>query len=143
MRLLWTGCCDVPGRVCRSEDSVAPSRARCYASKFPFKGRCGMSSGQSSWSRSVAHCGSSLAGSFIWSLIYTDIASTWTSGAAVWNRGSTGVLEQTRAVEEELPFPLLGLDFDNGGEWLNWHLIRYLRQRSRPIRVTSSRPYRD
>jgi len=90
---------------------------------------------------SVAHCGSSLAGSFIWSLTYTDIASSWTSGRAVWNRGATGVLEQTRQVEELLPFTLLGLDFDNGGEWLNWHLIRYLQDRANPIRVTRSRPY--
>jgi hypothetical protein len=90
---------------------------------------------------SVAHCGSSLTGSFVWSLTYTDIASTWTSGRAVWNRGATGVLEQTREVERSLPFDLLGLDFDNGGEWLNWHLIRYLQQRSTPVRVTRSRPY--
>jgi hypothetical protein len=90
---------------------------------------------------SVAHCGSSLAGSFVWSLTYTDIASTWTSGRAVWNRGATGVLEQTRQVEQSLPFTLLGLDFDNGGEWLNWHLIRYLQERSAPVRVTRSRPY--
>lgn len=90
---------------------------------------------------SVAHCGSSLAGSFIWSLTYTDIASTWTSGRAVWNKGATGVLEQTQQVEQNLPFVLLGLDFDNGGEWLNWHLIRYLQERSAPVRVTRSRPY--
>lgn len=90
---------------------------------------------------SVAHCGSSLAGSFVWSLTYTDIASTWTSGRAVWNRGASGVLEQTRQVEQGLPFGLLGLDFDNGGEWLNWHLIRYLQERSAPVRVTRSRPY--
>lgn len=90
---------------------------------------------------SVAHCGSSLAGSFVWSLTYTDIASTWTSGRAVWNRGATGVLEQTRQVERSLPFALLGLDFDNGGEWLNWHLIPYLQERSSPVRVTRSRPY--
>lgn len=90
---------------------------------------------------SVAHCGRSLAGSFVWSLTYTDIASTWTSGRAVWNRGATGVLEQTRQVEQSLPFALLGLDFDNGGEWLNWHLIRYLQERSAPVRVTRSRPY--
>jgi len=90
---------------------------------------------------SVAHCGSSLAGSFVWSLTYTDIASTWTSGRAVWNKGATGVLEQTRQVEENLPFALLGMDFDNGSEWLNWHLIRYLQERSTPIRVTRSRPY--
>jgi len=90
---------------------------------------------------SVAHCGSNLAGSFIWSLTFTDIASTWTCGRAVWNRGSTGVLEQTRQIEEHLPFALLGLDFDNGGEWLNWHLIHYLQERAQPVRVTRSRPY--
>jgi hypothetical protein len=90
---------------------------------------------------SVAHCGSSLAGNFIWSLTFTDIASTWTCGRAVWNRGAAGVLEQTRQVEEQLPFALLGLDFDNGTEWLNWHLIRYLQERSQPVRVTRSRPY--
>lgn len=90
---------------------------------------------------SVAHCGSSLAGSFIWSLTFTDLASTWTSGRAVWNRGAAGVLEQTRLVEQQLPFALLGLDFDNGGEWLNWHLIRYLQERIKPVRITRSRPY--
>jgi len=90
---------------------------------------------------SVAHCGGSLAGNFIWSLTFTDIASTWTSGRAVWNKGAAGVLEQTRQVEGELPFALRGLDFDNGSEWLNWHLIRYLQGRARPVRVTRSRPY--
>src|SRR5262245_2831572 len=74
---------------------------------------------------SVAHCGGSLAGDFIWSLTYTDLACTWTEGRAIWNKGSTGVLEQTRDVERELPFAILGFDFDNGSEWLNWTLIRY------------------
>jgi hypothetical protein len=90
---------------------------------------------------SVAHCGGSLAGDFIWSLTYSDLASTWTEGRAVWNKGAHGVLEQTRDVESVLPFPLLGFDFDNGSEWLNWTLIRYLQQRACPVRVTRSRPY--
>jgi hypothetical protein len=90
---------------------------------------------------SVAHCGGSLAGSFVWSLTYTDMASTWTEGRAVYNKGSKGVLDQTRHVEDSLPFMLLGMDFDNGSEWLNWHLIRYLQERSQPVRVTRSRPY--
>lgn len=90
---------------------------------------------------SVAHCGGSLAGSFIWSLTYTDLASTWTEGRAVWNKGSFGVLEQTRDVEQKLPFAIRGFDFDNGSEWLNWTLIRYLQARTRPIRLTRSRPY--
>jgi hypothetical protein len=42
---------------------------------------------------SVAHCGSSLSGNFVWSLTYTDLASTWTEGRAVWNKGAAGVLE--------------------------------------------------
>jgi hypothetical protein len=90
---------------------------------------------------SVAHCGSSLAGNFIWSLIYTDLCSAWTTGRAVWNKGATGVVERTRHVEEHLPFELLGFDFDNGSEWLNWTLIRYLQVRAKPVRVTRSRPY--
>jgi len=90
---------------------------------------------------SVAHCGGSLAGDFIWSLTYTDLASTWTEGRAIWNKGSTGVLAQTRDVENRLPFPVLGFDFDNGSEWLNWSLIRYLQVRARPVRLTRSRPY--
>jgi hypothetical protein len=90
---------------------------------------------------SVAHCGSSLAGNFIWSLVYTCLASTWTEGRAVWNKGSHGVLEQTKDVEKSLPFAIRGFDFDNGSEWLNWTLIRYLQVRPRPIRLTRSRPY--
>ena len=90
---------------------------------------------------SVAHCGNSLAGDFIWSLTYTDLASSWTEGRAVWNKGSSGVLDQTRDVESELPFAILGFDFDNGSEWLNWTLIRYLQVRTKPIQLSRSRPY--
>jgi len=90
---------------------------------------------------SVAHCGSSLAGNFIWSLVYTCLASTWTEGRAVWNKGSHGVLEQTKDVEKSLPFAIGGFDFDNGSEWLNWPLIRYLQLRPKPIQLTRSRPY--
>ena len=90
---------------------------------------------------SVAHCGDSLAGDFVWSLTYTDIASTWTEGRAVWNKGAAGVLAQTQDVEASLPFALLGFDFDNGSEWLNWHLIRHLQARRQPVQISRSRPY--
>jgi hypothetical protein len=90
---------------------------------------------------SVAHCGASLAGSFIWSLTYTDILSGWTEGGAVWNRGATGVLTATREVEERLPFALLGFDSDNGGEFLNHHLWSYMRERKMAVEFTRSRPY--
>ena len=90
---------------------------------------------------SVAHCGSSLAGDFIWSLTFTCLGSSWTEGRAVWNKGYQGVLIQTQDVEARLPFALRGMDFDNGGEWLNWQLVRFLQERQTPVQVTRSRPY--
>lgn len=90
---------------------------------------------------SVAHCGGSLAGDFIWSLTYTCLGSSWTEGRAVWNKGYQGVLAQTQDVEARLPFALRGMDFDNGGEWLNWQLVRFLQERQTPVQVTRSRPY--
>lgn len=90
---------------------------------------------------SVAHCGTSLAGDFIWSLTYTDIFSGWTEGRAVWNKGAAGVLEATQDVEKGLPFALLGFDCDNGSEFLNHHLWAYMSQRQTPVEFTRSRPY--
>jgi hypothetical protein len=51
----------------------------------------------------VAHCGSSLAGNFVWSLTMTDIQTTWTEIRATWNKGATGVLQQIQAIEVALP----------------------------------------
>src|SRR5690606_31184711 len=90
----------------------------------------------------VAHCGGSLSGDFVWSVTYTDICSGWTCNRAVWNKGSTGIVEATREVEAALPFDLLGFDCDNGSEFLNWHLVRYFQQRPCPVSFTRSRPYK-
>lgn len=90
----------------------------------------------------VAHCGNSLAGDFIWSLTLTDICSTWTESRATWNKGSGGVIEQIRDIENTLPFKILGFDCDNGSEFLNHHLIRYFTQTKKPsVQFTRSRPY--
>ena len=128
--------------------------------EHPLRGRCGTKPGSllkteipirtGTWdltqpgyleADSVAHCGGSLAGDFIWSLTFTDIASQWTEGRAVWNKGAAGVLAATRTVEAALPFALLGFDCDNGSEFLNHHLLRYLHERKRPVDFTRSRPY--
>lgn len=90
---------------------------------------------------SVAHCGESMAGDFIWSITYTDILTGWTVSRAVWNRGAEGVMEQTRDIEQSLPFPIQGFDCDNGGEFLNWHLIRYFTERKQQVQFTRGRPY--
>jgi hypothetical protein len=133
---------------------LAPARAQHW------RGRCGTKPGSllrseipirtGTWdltqagyleADSVAHCGGSMAGDFIWSLTYTDILSGWTEGGAVWNKGAAGVLAATREVEERLPFGLLGFDSDNGGEFLNHHLWAYMRERQAPVEFTRSRPY--
>ena len=89
----------------------------------------------------VAHCGGSLAGDFIWSVTYTDILSTWTEGRAVWNKGAHGVLSATCDAEESLPFELKGFDCDNGSEFLNHHFLRYFQERPKTVSFTRSRPY--
>lgn len=91
---------------------------------------------------SVAHCGNSLAGDFVWSLTFTDILTTWTENRATWNKGAEGVKEQVYHVEKSLPFTLRGFDCDNGSEFLNWHLARYFTERHKPVQFTRSRPYR-
>ena len=88
----------------------------------------------------VAHCGNSLAGDFLWSLTFTDIWSGWTQMRAVWNKGAQGVLEATRDIESCLPFAILGFDCDNGSEFLNHHLWRYFAERPEPVAFTRSRP---
>lgn len=64
----------------------------------------------------VAHCGGSQEGDFVWSVTYCDIHSGWTVNRAVWNKGSAGVVAATREVEGALPFELLCFDTDNGSE---------------------------
>ena len=91
----------------------------------------------------VAHCGTSLMGDFVWSLTMTDICSGWTENRAVWNKGAIGVVEQIKDIEKCLPFNILGFDCDNGSEFLNWHLMRYFSNEKGEQRVqfTRSRPY--
>lgn len=89
----------------------------------------------------VAHCGGSLAGDFVWSLTFKDIWSGWTEHRAIWNKGSQGVIERVRDLEARLVFPLRGFACDNGSEFLNHHLKRYFAERLRPVEFTHGRPY--
>jgi hypothetical protein len=60
----------------------------------------------------------------------------------VWSRGQANPLAQIQDIETRLPFALLGLDSDNGGEFLNWHLLHWCQQRETPVKFTRSRPYK-
>jgi hypothetical protein len=89
----------------------------------------------------VAHCGNTIEGMFVYTVDFVDIATGWTEQRAVWGKGEAGVLEQIKNVEIMLPFPLLGFDCDNGGEFINHHLIRHFGDKVKPVQFTRSRPY--
>jgi hypothetical protein len=89
----------------------------------------------------VAHCGDSTSGMYANTIDFVDIATGWTEQRAVWGKGETGVLEQIKNIEKTLPFPLLGFDCDNGGEFLNYHLQRHFTERKQPVQFTRSRAY--
>jgi hypothetical protein len=90
----------------------------------------------------VALCGGNAGGDYVWMLDAVDYATTWVSTRAMWNRGQEGTLAALTDLEQSLPFPLLGLDSDNGGEFLNYHVLAWLQKRPRPVFMTRSRPYK-
>lgn len=88
----------------------------------------------------VAHCGDKVNGSFLNTLTMTDIASGWTELVPLLRKSEADVqaaLENIRAV---LPFPLLGLDTDNGSEFINYELLRFCEAEC--ITFTRARAYR-
>lgn len=90
----------------------------------------------------VAHCGDSVAGDFVYSLTFTDVCTGWTEIRATWNKSARGILQQLKDIEERLPFVMKSFHADNGSEFLNWPLWEYLRGPRRKVKFTRSRAYR-
>jgi len=88
----------------------------------------------------VAHDGGFGYGDFIQTLDATDIASGWTETRAVRNKAQYHVFQALRQIRSEIPFPVLGIDSDNGGEFINNELLRYCEREK--ITFTRSRPFR-
>ena len=88
----------------------------------------------------VAHCGNSVAGNHIHSLVLTDIASGWTEAAALIVREQTLVTMTIEELQARLPFPMLGLDVDNDSAFINETLLGYCRERK--LELTRSRAYK-
>ena len=86
--------------------ALVPIRAECWNTTEP------------GWieADTVAHCGGDMSGSFLWALTATDIYSGWTEVRSSWNRGQHSVCSAFEGIEEGLPFTILGVDTDNGGE---------------------------
>jgi hypothetical protein len=87
----------------------------------------------------VAHCGQSPDGQYLNTLDMTDIATCWTECLAVLNKSQRQVSKAIVAARQRFPFPLLGIDSDNGSEFINANLARYCEQES--ITFTRSREY--
>ena len=75
----------------------------------------------------VGHDGGDPSGEFAFTLNVTDIATGWTEAQAVKNKAQVWVFEALKDVRQRLPFPLLGIDSDNGSEFINNHLFRYCK----------------
>lgn len=91
----------------------------------------------------VAHCGDTVAGNFIYSLTFTDLYSGWTENRAIWNKSGQAIRDHLKELEGKLPFDLKSFHTDNGNEFLNWPLFQYLTGRQwRPVAFTRSRAYR-
>jgi hypothetical protein len=90
----------------------------------------------------VALCGGRLDDCHLWMLDAVDIRTDWTELRALENRSRACTLRQIAHLESGLPFALLGVDSDNGGEFINHHLAAYLEQRPTPVLFTRGRPYK-
>lgn len=87
----------------------------------------------------VAHCGGSLEGDFVWSLTCTDILTGWTENGAIWNKGQYETHKCLENIEDRLPFCIKGFHSDNGGEFINYHIHSFYTGRDIPIEMTRSR----
>jgi len=88
----------------------------------------------------VAHEGGAAIGDYCHTLTLTDVATGWTEAQAVKNKAQIYVFLALTELRRRLPFPLRGVDSDNGSEFINAHLLNYCEHEE--ITFTRSRPYR-
>lgn len=88
----------------------------------------------------VAHCGDTTEGSYLNTFVLTDIVSGWTEPMALICKEGEKVIEALHDVQKLLPFKLLGIDTDNGSEFINYGLFNYCEKNK--ITFTRSRAYK-
>src|SRR3989440_8110172 len=87
----------------------------------------------------VAHCGADIEGGYVYTLTLTDVATGWTECLPLLHRSQEAVLAALRRARTLFPFPILAIDTDNGGEFINEVLIAYCEQEH--LTFTRGRPY--
>ena len=90
----------------------------------------------------VAHCGDSIRGNFVWTLTVTDDLTLWTLNRAIWNKGQDATCTAFLYLLREMPFMVRSLNTDNGSEFINYHLQRMLKEKYKRCKLTRSRPYK-
>jgi hypothetical protein len=88
----------------------------------------------------VAHCGERVDGFFLYTLTAVDIATGWTECSGVWGKGQKRVGTAIHNIRTRMPFSLLGLDSDNGSEFINQNLYTWCQREG--ITFTRSRSYK-
>lgn len=88
----------------------------------------------------VAHCGQNSGGDFAYTLTLTDVATGWVELCAIKNRSQIAVTDALERIRKRMPFALLGIDCDNGSEFINYQLQRYCQEHK--VQLTRCRPYK-
>jgi hypothetical protein len=88
----------------------------------------------------VAHCGNSLLGDFVYTVNSTDVPTLWGSRRAQWNKGKIATVANMEYIENDLPFKTVEWHPDSGSEFINWHCHGWCEQRG--VKLTRSRPNR-
>lgn len=88
----------------------------------------------------VAHCGVTVKGDFVYTLDFIDLDTNWDECVAFLGRGENNAQKALVVIKNRLPFRLLGIDSDNGEEFINWHLYRWCKKEE--VTFTRCREYR-
>ncbi len=88
----------------------------------------------------MAHCGDDMGGSFVYSLVATDVCTGWTEAVPLLAREKSQVVAGLEAIAAQVPFPVWCIDSDNDGVFINDTLTEYCAGRC--IEFTCSRAYR-
>ena len=87
----------------------------------------------------VAHCGVTVKGHFAYTLDFIDLDTNWDECVAFLGKGENAAMGAVQTIRARLPFDLLGIDSDNGDEFINWELYRWCKKEK--ITFTRCREY--
>jgi hypothetical protein len=87
----------------------------------------------------VAHCGDSLRGDYLWTLNSTDVLMGWTETVSIKSRARKWVIEGHDEILTSFPYPILGINYDGGSEFINYDMVDYAALHH--YQMTRSRPY--